>query len=48
MKPLPSTLNEEHPNRVISAQYRFAKRRYEYESSNGRKVEDAMVAAILS
>jgi len=39
--------NEEHPKKVINAQHRFAKRRYEHEFKwkPSRKVEDAIVAA---
>jgi hypothetical protein len=49
MELLPSILNEEHPKKVINAQHRFAKRRYEHEFKwkPSRKVEDAIVAAIF-
>lgn len=47
---LPSILDEEYPKQVINAQHRFAKRRYEHEFKwkPSRKVEEAIVAAILS
>jgi hypothetical protein len=50
MELLPSILNEEHPKKVINAQHRFAKRRYEQEFKwkPSRKVEEAILAAILS
>jgi hypothetical protein len=46
---LPSILNEEHPKKVINAQHRFAKRRYEHEFKwkPSRKVEEAIVAAVF-
>ncbi len=46
---LPSILNEEHPKKVINAQHRFAKRRYEHEFKwkPSRKVEEAIMAAIF-
>ena len=49
MELLPSILNEEHPKKVINAQHRFAKRRYEHEFKwkPSRKVEGAIVAAIF-
>jgi hypothetical protein len=49
MELLPSILNEEHPKKVINAQHRFAKRRYEHEFKwkPSRKVEEAIVAAIF-
>jgi hypothetical protein len=49
MELLPSIFNEEHPAKVINAQYRFAKRRYEHEFKwkPSRKVEEAIVAAVL-
>jgi hypothetical protein len=50
MELLPSILDEEHLKKIINAQHRFAKRRYEHEFKwkPSRKVEDAIVAAILS
>ena len=47
---LPPLINEENPKQVINASHRFAKRRYEHEFKwkPSRKVEDAIVAAILS
>ena len=50
MELLPFIPNEEHPERVINAQHRFAKRRYEHEFKwkPSRKVEDAIVAAVFS
>ena len=47
---LPPIPNEEHPNKVIHAQHRVAKRRYEHEFKwkPSRKLEDAIVAAVLS
>ena len=47
MELLPSILNEEHPKKVINAQHRFAKRRYEHEFKwkPSRKVEEAILAA---
>jgi hypothetical protein len=47
---LPSILNEEHPKKVINAQHRFAKRRYEHEFKwePSPKVEEAIAAVILS
>jgi hypothetical protein len=47
---LPSIINEVNPRKVINAQHRFAKRRYEHEFKwkPSRKVEEAIVAAILS
>ena len=49
MELLPSVLNEEHPRKVISAQHRFARRRYEHEFKwkPSRKVEEAIVAALF-
>ena len=49
MELLPSILNEEHLKKVINAQHRFAKRRYEHEFKwkPSRKVEDAIVAAVF-
>jgi hypothetical protein len=49
MELLPPILNEEHPKKVIHAQHRFAKRRYEHEFKwkPSRKVEEAIVAAVL-
>ena len=46
---LPPLFNEEHPKKVIDAQHRFAKRRYEHEFKwkPSRKVEDAIVAAVF-
>jgi len=46
---LPSIADEEHPQKVINAQHRFAKRRYEHEFKwrPSRKVEEAIVAAIF-
>jgi hypothetical protein len=50
MELLPSILDGEHPKQVINARHRFAKRRYEHEFKwkPSRKVEQAIVAAILS
>jgi len=50
MELLPFIPNEEHPKKVIYARHRFAKRRYEHEFKwkPSRKVEEAIVAAILS
>ena len=50
MELLPSLHDEEHPKKVIDAQHRFAKRRYEHEFKwkPSRKVEEAIVTAILS
>ena len=50
MELLPSILNEEHPKKVIHAQHRFARRRYEHEFKwkPSRKVEEAIMAAVLS
>ncbi len=47
---LPPLINEENPKQVINASHRFAKRRYEHEFKwkPSRKVEDTIVAAILS
>ena len=47
---LPSILDAEYPKQVINAQHRFARRRYEHEFKwkPSRKVEQAIVAAILS
>ena len=47
---LPPLINEENPKQVINASHRFAKRRYEHEFKwkPSRKVEQAIVAAILS
>jgi len=47
---LPSILDGEYPKQVINAQHRFARRRYEHEFKwkPSRKVEQAIVAAILS
>ena len=49
MELLPFIPDEEHPERVINAQHRFAKRRYEHEFKwkPSRKVEDAIVAAVF-
>ena len=49
MELLPFIPNEEHPERVINAQHRFAKRRYEHEFKwkPSRKVEEAIVAAVF-
>jgi hypothetical protein len=49
MELLPSILNEEHPKKIINAQHRFAKRRYEHEFrwKPSRKVEETIVAAIF-
>ena len=46
---LPPIPNKEHPNKVIHAQHRFAKRRYEHEFNwkPSRKVVDAIVAAVF-
>ncbi len=46
---LPSILNEENPKKVIDAQHRFARRRYEHEFKwkPSRKVEEAIVAAVF-
>ncbi len=43
-------LDGEYPKQIIDARHRFAKRRYEHEFKwkPSRKVEDAIVAAILS
>ena len=47
---LPSIPDGEYPKQVIDAQHRFAMRRYEHEFKwkPSRKVEEAIVAAILS
>ena len=49
MELLPSIPDGEHPKKVINAQHRFAKRRYEHEFKwkPSRKVEEAIVAAIF-
>ena len=49
MELLPFIPNEELPKKVIHAQHRFAKRRYEHEFKwkPSRKVEEAIVAAML-
>ncbi|HSB07327.1 MAG TPA: hypothetical protein VLK23_19280 [Thermodesulfobacteriota bacterium] len=49
MELLPSIPDEEYPKKVIDAQHRFAKRRYEHEFKwkPSRKVEEAIVGAIL-
>jgi hypothetical protein len=49
MELLPSILNEEHPKKVINAQHRFAKRRYEHEFKwrPSREVEEAIMAAVF-
>jgi hypothetical protein len=49
MEILPSILNEEHPKKVINAQHRFAKRRYEHKFKwkPSRKVEEAIMAAVF-
>jgi len=46
---LPPLFSEENPKQIINASHRFAKRRYEHEFKwkPGRKVEEAMMAAIL-
>jgi hypothetical protein len=48
MELLPSILDGEYPQKVINAQHRFAKRRYEHEFKwkPSRKVEEAIVAAL--
>ena len=45
----PSIHGEEHPQKVINAQHRFARRQYEHEFKwkPSRKVEEAIVAAML-
>ena len=50
MELLPSIPDREYPKQVINAQHRFARRRYEHEFKwkPSRKVEQAIVAAILS
>jgi hypothetical protein len=50
MELLPPPHDEQYPKQVIDAQHRFAKRRYEHEFKwkPSRKVEEAIVAAILS
>ena len=50
MELLPSILDGEYPKQVINAQHHFARRRYEHEFKwkPSRKVEQAIVAAILS
>jgi hypothetical protein len=50
MELLPYIPDSEHPKKVINAQHRFAKRRYEHEFKwkPSRKVEEAIVAAIFS
>ena len=50
MELLPSILDGEYPKQVINAKHRFARRRYEHEFKwkPSRKVEQAIVAAILS
>ena len=50
MELLPSILDGEYPKQVINARHRFARRRYEHEFKwkPSRKVEQAIVAAILS
>jgi hypothetical protein len=49
MELMPSILDEKHPKKVINAQHRFAKRRYEHEFKwkPSRKVEEAIVAAVF-
>ena len=49
MELLPFILNEEPPKKVINAQHRFAKRRYEHEFKwkPSRKVEQAIMAAVF-
>ena len=49
MELLPFIPNEEHPKKVINAQHRFAKRRYEREFKwkPSRKVEETIVAAVF-
>jgi len=49
MELLPSILDEERPKKVIYAQHRFARRRYEHEFKwkPSRKVEEAIVAAVF-
>ena len=49
MELLPSILNEEHPKKLIHAQHRFAKRRYEHEFKwkPSRRVEQVIVAAVF-
>ncbi len=50
MELLPPLHDGQYPKQVIDAQHRFAKRRYEHEFKwkPSRKVEEAIVAAILS
>ena len=50
MELLPSLHDEQYPQKVIDAQHRFAKRRYEHEFKwkPSRKVEEAIVAAAFS
>jgi hypothetical protein len=50
MELLPSILDGEYPKKVINAQHRFAKRRYEHEFKwkPSQKVEEAIVSATLS
>jgi hypothetical protein len=47
MELLPSVLDGEYPKKVINAQHRFAKRRYEHEFKwkPSRKLEEAIVRA---
>ena len=47
---LPSIPDGEYPKKVIDAQHRFAKRRYEHEFKwkPSRKVEEAIVGGVLS
>jgi hypothetical protein len=49
MELLPPLLNEQDPKKVINAQHRFAKRRYEHEFKwkPSRKVEEAVVKAVF-
>ena len=49
MELLPPLHDEEHPKKVIDAQHRFAKRRYEHEFKwkPSRKVEEAIVATVF-
>jgi len=49
MELLPSRLAEKYPKKIINAQNRFAKRRYEHEFKwkPSWKIDQAIVAAIL-
>jgi len=46
---MPSVLRQEHPNGVIDAQHRFAKRRYDHEFKwkPSRKIEEAIVSEVF-